>query len=27
MADQNKFVEMLERLMNEDKAGAEELFH
>ena len=27
MADQNKFEEMLERLINEDKAGAEELFH
>ena len=27
MADLNKFEEMLERLVNEDKAGAEELFH
>ena len=27
MADLNKFEEMLERLINEDKAGAEELFH
>jgi hypothetical protein len=27
MADQKKFEEMLERLINEDKAGAEELFH
>jgi sugar-specific transcriptional regulator TrmB len=27
MADQNKFEEMLERLINEDKEGAEELFH
>jgi hypothetical protein len=27
MADKNKFEEMLERLVNEDKAGAEELFH
>ena len=27
MADTNKFEEMLERLVNEDKAGAEELFH
>ena len=27
MADKNKFEEMLERLINEDKAGAEELFH
>jgi|11_taG_2_1085331.scaffolds.fasta_scaffold04966_4 hypothetical protein len=27
MADQNKFEEMLERLINEDKSGAEELFH
>ena len=27
MADRNKFEEMLERLINEDKAGAEELFH
>ena len=27
MADQNKFEEMLERLINEDKDGAEELFH
>lgn len=27
MADRNKFEEMLERLVNEDKAGAEELFH
>jgi len=27
MADQNKFEEMLERLIAEDKAGAEELFH
>ena len=26
MADLNKFEEMLERLVNEDKAGAEELF-
>ena len=27
MADLKKFEEMLERLVNEDKAGAEELFH
>jgi hypothetical protein len=27
MADRKKFEEMLERLINEDKAGAEELFH
>ena len=27
MANPNKFEEMLERLINEDKAGAEELFH
>ena len=27
MAKANKFEEMLERLVNEDKAGAEELFH
>jgi len=27
MADRNKFEEMLERLINEDQAGAEELFH
>ena len=27
MADQNKFEEMLEKLVNEDRAGAEELFH
>ena len=27
MANQNKFEEMLERLINEDKKGAEELFH
>lgn len=27
MTDRNKFEEMLERLVNEDKAGAEELFH
>ena len=27
MANRNKFEEMLERLVNEDKAGAEELFH
>ena len=27
MADLKKFEEMLERLINEDKAGAEELFH
>jgi len=27
MADRNKFEEMLERLINEDKEGAEELFH
>lgn len=27
MADLNKFEEMLERLVNEDKDGAEELFH
>ena len=27
MADQNKFEEMLERLINEDKEGAQELFH
>ena len=27
MADRNKFEEMLERLIAEDKAGAEELFH
>lgn len=27
MADRNKFEEMLERLINEDKSGAEELFH
>jgi len=27
MADRNKFEEMLERLINEDKVGAEELFH
>ena len=27
MADLNKFEEMLEKLVNEDRAGAEELFH
>ena len=27
MADRSKFEEMLERLINEDKEGAEELFH
>src|SRR6056300_670148 len=27
MADHNKFEEMLERLINEDRDGAEELFH
>jgi hypothetical protein len=27
MADRNKFEEMLERLINEDREGAEELFH
>ena len=27
MANQNKFEQMLEKLVNEDKAGAEELFH
>ena len=27
MADQNKFEQMLELLINEDKAAAEELFH
>jgi hypothetical protein len=27
MADTNKFEQMLEKLVNEDKAGAEELFH
>lgn len=27
MTDRNKFEEMLERLINEDRAGAEELFH
>jgi hypothetical protein len=27
MADRNKFEEMLERLVNEDREGAEELFH
>ena len=27
MSDQNKFEKMLELLVNEDKAGAEELFH
>jgi len=27
MTDLNKFEEMLERLVNEDKEGAEELFH
>ena len=27
MADQNKFENMLEKLVNEDRAGAEELFH
>jgi hypothetical protein len=27
MADRNKFEEMLERLINEDPTGAEELFH
>ena len=27
MANRNKFEEMLERLVNEDRAGAEELFH
>ena len=27
MATQNKFEQMLEKLVNEDKAGAEELFH
>ena len=27
MADRNKFEEMLEKLVNEDKAGAEELFY
>ena len=27
MAERNKFEEMLERLVNEDRAGAEELFH
>ena len=27
MADRNKFEQMLEKLVNEDKKGAEELFH
>ena len=27
MADLNKFENMLEKLVNEDRAGAEELFH
>ena len=27
MADLNKFETMLEKLVNEDRAGAEELFH
>ena len=27
MTDRNKFEEMLERLVNEDKEGAEALFH
>ena len=27
MADRNKFEEMLEKLVNEDRTGAEELFH
>ena len=27
MADSKQFEEMLEKLVNEDKAGAEELFH
>ena len=27
MTDRNKFEEMLERLVNEDREGAEELFH
>jgi len=27
MTDRSKFEEMLERLINEDRAGAEELFH
>jgi hypothetical protein len=27
MADRNKFEEMLEKLVNEDRKGAEELFH
>jgi hypothetical protein len=27
MADRNKFEEMLERLINEDREGAEEIFH
>src|SRR6056300_1291866 len=27
MADRNKFEEMLERLINEDREGAEALFH
>ena len=27
MADLNKFEEMLEKLVNEDRAGAEEMFH
>ncbi|MGY8868182.1 MAG: hypothetical protein ACKVJK_21450, partial [Methylophagaceae bacterium] len=27
MADLNKFEEMLAKLVNEDRAGAEELFH
>ena len=27
MTDRSKFEEMLERLVNEDRAGAEELFH
>jgi hypothetical protein len=27
MADLNKFEQMLELLVNEDRAGAEELFH
>ena len=27
MADRNKFEEMLEKLVSEDRKGAEELFH
>ena len=27
MTERNKFEEMLERLVNEDRTGAEELFH